>query len=490
MTEINHNWAPAAKLSTLLLVAVVLASSLCSTTAQAAPPTSSKWRMPWFDGYLQNKTAYAVNATPISFWSADIRAAVAKSYAGYINVGPPKNSSVISNMFFWYFPCDCTNNKKKLILYLNGGPGCLVSFFKVNGPIKVWPNGTYTLNPNSWHKEADILYVDQPVGTGYSFTNVGAIPNNEIQVSDMMYKFIRRFLYIFDELQNHDLILSGESFAGQYIPYLARTIIQRNTFSRWFGYNGYIRLAALSIASPWSDPSRMYVSYRQEITRLQLVNDTAAQAELDSLHNSCIAQIQIKALTFIPVCSSIIDYMINYIEAIRPAWCFNYYNLNLMPNNFCATSATMGDINLLGLLGGSTLKNAFHVNVPGAPRSFIPCNANVRYALSPDGSDPAIKLYRRLLELKIPIYLVSGTADFITNVLGAQWMIGNLTWSGATGFQTSPQPWTSNTGTLGTVTSDRGLTFFTMNNAGHFTAGDQPAAGLAYVRWILNGGPV
>jgi hypothetical protein len=86
----------------------------------------------------------------------------------------------------------------------------LFGSFVENGPIRVQDNGTMTVNPNSWHQMANMLYselftiidrvqlfhesfnlrliwgyrfrvVEQPVGTGFSFTT-GSLPTNEFQV--------------------------------------------------------------------------------------------------------------------------------------------------------------------------------------------------------------------------------------------------------------------------------------------------------------------
>lgn len=50
-------------------------------------------------------------------------------------------------------------------------PGCssMMGVFQENGPCRFTENDTEpTLNPYSWNEYANMLYVDQPIGTGFS----------------------------------------------------------------------------------------------------------------------------------------------------------------------------------------------------------------------------------------------------------------------------------------------------------------------------------
>lgn len=40
----------------------------------------------------------------------------------------------------------------------------MMGLFVENGPFKVQQDLKVTLNPHSWHKEAYMLYIDQPLG--------------------------------------------------------------------------------------------------------------------------------------------------------------------------------------------------------------------------------------------------------------------------------------------------------------------------------------
>jgi vitellogenic carboxypeptidase-like protein len=73
-----------------------------------------------------------------------------------------------------------------------------------------------------------VIYIDNPVGTGFSFTDSGGYCQNETQVGEDLYTALQQFFLLFPELQKNDLFVAGESYGGKYIPVIAYTIQQRN----------------------------------------------------------------------------------------------------------------------------------------------------------------------------------------------------------------------------------------------------------------------
>ena len=105
----------------------------------------------------------------------------------------------------------------------DGGPDAALSWlFAENGPCKVNPAGTgTTLNPNSWNTQANLLYIDQPPGTGFS---TGKYDNNETQVAEDTFEFLVEFCKAHPEYANNDFFIVGESYAGHYVPAIAQDI--------------------------------------------------------------------------------------------------------------------------------------------------------------------------------------------------------------------------------------------------------------------------
>ena len=94
-------------------------------------------------------------------------------YAGHFPVG----DNGLSNMFYWMYPAEDFENAP-IAIWLNGGPGqsSTLANFLLNGPLRIERNGTSSddfkvvINPEgSWVDSATMIYVDQPMNTGFSF---------------------------------------------------------------------------------------------------------------------------------------------------------------------------------------------------------------------------------------------------------------------------------------------------------------------------------
>lgn len=80
-------------------------------------------------------------------------------------------------------------------------------------------------NPYSWTKLTNVVYIDQPAGTGLS--PGPATVQNEIDVANQFNDFWKNFIETFS-MQGYKVYITGESYAGQYIPYLAAGMLDRN----------------------------------------------------------------------------------------------------------------------------------------------------------------------------------------------------------------------------------------------------------------------
>jgi carboxypeptidase C (cathepsin A) len=100
-------------------------------------------------------------------------------------------------------------------LWMTGGPGCSseVALFGENGPCSVNAGGNATIhNPFSWNAKSNLLYIDQPTGTGFSY-GLG-LDHDEEQVGNDMYDFLQQFFKAHPEYQKNDFNTFGESYAG------------------------------------------------------------------------------------------------------------------------------------------------------------------------------------------------------------------------------------------------------------------------------------
>ncbi len=179
-----------------------------------------------------------------------------QSYAGFFRVNKEHNS----HLYFWFFPSQGDPSNDPVILWLQGGPGAssLFGLFKENGPIKAYAVSEneakqaksdfsrsssessakncsnsrrasarrakrasqaeidalpfplfdkYTpkasLNRYSWNRNASVIYVDNPVGSGFSFTDSPhGYPSFVNQSSDELFLALQQFFQLLPEYQD------------------------------------------------------------------------------------------------------------------------------------------------------------------------------------------------------------------------------------------------------------------------------------------------
>ncbi|KAJ6027783.1 hypothetical protein N7499_001241 [Penicillium canescens] len=147
-------------------------------------------------------------------------------YTGWLDIGH-------KHLFFWYFDSQNDPVNDPLTLWMNGGPGAssMLGLFQEIGPclINEHGNGTFR-NPWAWNRNSSLLFVDQPAGVGFSYVDEGCdIPRDSKEAAVDMHHFLQIFLSeIFPDKLSSDVHLSGESYAGKYIPYLGAEILTQN----------------------------------------------------------------------------------------------------------------------------------------------------------------------------------------------------------------------------------------------------------------------
>lgn len=92
------------------------------------------------------------------------------------------------------------------------------------------------LNPYSWNKLANVIYLESPSCVGFSYGG-NCTSGDDITMRDN-YQFLLGWFERFPAFQSNPFFLSGESYAGQYIPQLANHILSQQ--SRGFSFEGFI----------------------------------------------------------------------------------------------------------------------------------------------------------------------------------------------------------------------------------------------------------
>ena len=134
----------------------------------------------------------------------DVNFNTGEFYSGSV---PIDESNPDRTLFFIFKPA-INGPVDEVTIWLNGGPGCssLVGFFQENGPI-LWQPGTYepTSNPYSWASITNMLWVEQPVGVGFSVGQIRA--KNEVDLSKDFVKWFKNWQNLFD-IENYKIYVT------------------------------------------------------------------------------------------------------------------------------------------------------------------------------------------------------------------------------------------------------------------------------------------
>ena len=137
-----------------------------------------------------------------------------------------------------------------MVIWLAGGPGqsSIWSIFSFNAVFNLTENKRLSLNPYAWAHNYSMLYIDNPVGTGYSFTrNESGYSRDMNSVANNLYEFLQQFYKVFNEYRGNDLYITGESYAGKYVPALGYKLMQMSDESN-------INFKGIALGNPWIDP--------------------------------------------------------------------------------------------------------------------------------------------------------------------------------------------------------------------------------------------
>jgi carboxypeptidase C (cathepsin A) len=130
-----------------------------------------------------------------------------------------------------------------VVLWLNGGPGCssLDGFFYEHGPfvINTTDYSQLLLREYRWSRVANILYLESPVGVGFSYSDNPSVDYkcNDNQTANDNLAALNTFYGLFPEYLPNELYITGESYAGIYVPTLAYAVMQATKNGTYKGAN-------------------------------------------------------------------------------------------------------------------------------------------------------------------------------------------------------------------------------------------------------------
>jgi len=386
-----------------------------------------------------------------------------KHWSGYLALNRSKSSS---GLFYYFVEADTEPLSKPLVIWLQGGPGCsgMLALFQEIGPFFLLPNETLAANPFAWNSVANVLYLDQPVGTGYSFVNdTKELAQDLDTVANDLGEALRDFHATFPWTAKQKLFLTGESYAGKYIP----------SFATWIMNNApEVLLAGLAMGDAWVSPLAQTSVLAEQGYMLGLIDRNemdVVQERFTECQTLVDSQQWRKAADY---CDAIQDYIVNASGGVNI-------------NDVRSFGTSLPDF-LNRYLNRSDVKAAMHVP------DFVD------YNVCPDPPFEALRTDEMMcvkdllppLLARYPVLIYNGQFDLNCGIAGTETYLLSLQWPEAAAYRKAKKHiWRVEGDVAGYVRSAGRLTQLTVVDSGHLVPKNQPLFALRMLSHLIDGTP-
>ncbi|KAL0908240.1 hypothetical protein M5K25_022725 [Dendrobium thyrsiflorum] len=416
-----------------------------------------------------------------------------RQFAGYVDVDDKTGKS----LFYYFAEAEKEADKKPLTLWLNGGPGCSSiggGAFSELGPF--FPRGDgrgLRINKHSWNKVSNLLFVESPAGVGWSYSNVTSdYTCGDASTANDMHVFLIRWFEKFPEFKTRDLFLTGESYAGHYIPQLAIVLLNHNKHSTNFKFNikgVFIGNPLLKLDQDVAAVFNYYWSHGMisDELGLRLMNEcdfddyeSSGSNNMSKTCNDAIAEANKVVGDYINAYDVILDVCYPAIveQELRLKKSATKMSVGV---DVCMTSERRFYFNL------PEVQHALHANRTSLPYSWSMCSGFLNYNES-DANINMIPSLKRILRKHIPVWVFSGDQDSVVPLLSSRTLVRELAHD-MRFVVTLPYTAWFHKGQVGGWVTEYGniLTFATVRGAAHMVPYSQPNRALLLFKSFVNG---
>ncbi|KJA15144.1 hypothetical protein HYPSUDRAFT_48669 [Hypholoma sublateritium FD-334 SS-4] len=419
--------------------------------------------------------------------SSDFCDTTVKSYTGYIDIEA-------RHLFFYFFESRNDPDKDDVIFWTNGGPGCSSSLglFMELGPCRVLDANGTKFHPESWNSNANIFFVDQPIGVGFSYAEYGETVGTTEEAAKDIASFVAIFFENFSKFKGRAFHMAGESYGGRYIPVFASEVYDQNARLVEAGMTP-INLQSVMIGNGITDFYTMVAGY------YDMVCSPASVAPILDI-GSCVRMKQT-----LPRCQKMLkDSCVDIFDAISCSaaelFCGNEISVPFFStgkNPYDISKDCEGRIedtlcypvtkHISSYLDRPAVRAQLGVD-PALTANFSSCSNDVGAAFAANMDEYRLTYHyvAALLERGVRALIYVGKNDWICNHVGNEAWTHALEWSGHAEFAGAPlRPWNVSGAQAGMARSAGGLTFATIEGAGHMVPYDKPKESLEMVnRWL------
>ncbi|KAG6418684.1 hypothetical protein SASPL_120888 [Salvia splendens] len=403
-----------------------------------------------------------------------------KQYGGYVTV-----NQTAGRAFYYYFAEAQRAHHKKmpLLLWLNGGPGCsslAYGAMQELGPFRVHSDGkTLYKNPFSWNHAANLLFLESPAGVGFSYSNTTADfrSGGDAKTAIDNYAFLVNWLERFPEHKGRDFYISGESYAGHYVPQLAHTILYHNKKAGKTIINLKGIIIGNAVINDETDTIGMYEYFGSHA----LVSDETTKQIMTYCDFSPNVTTQPDKCN---EAAEEADKNINVIDIynIYAPFCWNP-NLTQTPRRASVSHMDpCSDYYVYAYLNRPDVQKALHANVTKMSYDWEPCSDVIKKWT--DSASTVLPLLQEFMANGLRVWVFSGDMDARVPVTSTKNSINKLKLP----IKTLWHPWFLGREVGGYTQVYKGnLTFATVRAAGHQVPSFQPARALSLIMHFLDG---
>ncbi|KAF8377120.1 hypothetical protein HHK36_030493 [Tetracentron sinense] len=417
-----------------------------------------------------------------------------RQFAGYIDVDEKAGRS----LFYYFVEAEDDDTKKKpLSLWLNGGPGCSSiggGAFTELGPF--FPKGDgrgLRRNSKSWNKASNLLFVESPAGVGWSYSNTTSdYTCGDASTAADMHIFMLKWYEKFPEFMSRDLFLTGESYAGHYIPQLANVLLDHNKHSTGFKF----KIKGVAIGNPLLRLDRDAPATYEFFWSHGMISDEIGltimnECDFDDYVYDNPHNVTHSCNQALSDANSIVGDYINAYDVILDV-CYPSIVEQELRLRKLATKISVGvDVCMTSerrfYLNLPKVQQALHANRTHLPYSWSMCSDVLNYS-NTDGNINILPLLKRIIQHRIPVWVFSGDQDSVVPLLGSRTLVRELAHDLKFKITVPYGAW-FHKGQVGGWATEYGnlLTFATVRGAAHMVPYAQPSRALHLFSSFVNG---
>jgi carboxypeptidase C (cathepsin A) len=410
-------------------------------------------------------------------------------FSGYLNLKGTQKF-----IHYWLVESeDIAPENAPLVFWTNGGPGCsgLIGFMTEQGPFRPDSDGNLQQNPYAWNKIANMVFLEQPVGVGFSYSdNKDDYKIGDDQAAADNLATILAFYNKFPHFNHTSLYITSESYGGHYMPTWADAIIKYNDAQEYSQEK--INFKGFAVGNPYTDyysgvGAQMETYWGKQLLPKPLWDNYIANGCTDPVQQLNSSVCSFLLLDFMKKIGNLNPYALDYPVCLtsqqRKMHHFLFEN-EFMEYEPCEDNFAADYLNKI------EVKDSLHVKVD---TEWEECSRTTKYNLA-DKMIPMEHYYKTILnskthpDLKVLVY--SGDDDGVCGTIGTQKWIYDLGFSVSTLWDT----WINNDGQVaGYLTKfntpfskDSRFSFLTVHFAGHEVPTYKPKEALELFQMYLD----